>query len=121
MGSSSRLAGRAGSEDTAETSESVAALRTALHRLADRDPVQLACLVILGGAYLVEERLAEARHTQAEQSKAAAVAIAGVLDWTAASRRPSHRELMRRRYPPSGDPDLWVRYGPTGPPEGAAA
>jgi len=26
-------------------------------------------------------------------------------------------ELMRRRYPPTGDPALWVRYGPAGPPE----
>lgn len=26
-------------------------------------------------------------------------------------------ELMKRRYPPTGDPDLWVIYGPAGSPE----
>jgi len=26
--------------------------------------------------------------------------------------------LLRRRYPPIGDLDLWVRYGPDGPPDG---
>ena len=25
-------------------------------------------------------------------------------------------ELMRLRYPPTGDRELWVRYGPAGPP-----
>jgi len=29
-------------------------------------------------------------------------------------------ELMRRRYPPTGDRELWVRYGEAGPPEGVA-
>ncbi len=28
-------------------------------------------------------------------------------------------ELLRRRYPPTGDRDLWVRYGPAGPPHTA--
>lgn len=31
------------------------------------------------------------------------------------------RELARRRFPPTGDRDLWVRYGPDGPPEGGAS
>jgi len=31
------------------------------------------------------------------------------------------RELARRRFPPTGDRDLWVRYGPDGPPEGVAS
>lgn len=26
-------------------------------------------------------------------------------------------ELMRRRWPPTGDRDLWIRYGPAEPPE----
>jgi hypothetical protein len=26
-------------------------------------------------------------------------------------------ELARRRYPPTGDRDTWVRYGPAGPPD----
>ena len=27
----------------------------------------------------------------------------------------AYGELARRRYPPTGDRDLWVRYGPAGP------
>lgn len=29
---------------------------------------------------------------------------------------PAISELQRRRYPPTGDRDLWIKYGPTGPP-----
>lgn len=29
---------------------------------------------------------------------------------------PEFTELQRRRYPPTGDRDPWIRYGPTGPP-----
>lgn len=90
-------------------------LRTALHHLADRDPTALAALLVLGQAFIDQ-----VRHTRAEQSKAVAVALCAGTDWSAASRRPSHRELMRRRYPPSGDPELWVRWGPDGPPREVA-
>lgn len=27
-----------------------------------------------------------------------------------------HSEIQRRRWPPNGDRDEWVRYGPAGPP-----
>lgn len=67
------------------------------------------------GRAVSERLLAEQR---AEALKQAAVAMSDALDWSAEARRPSHAELMRRRYPPTGDPDLWVRYGPDGPPEG---
>lgn len=34
--------------------------------------------------------------------------------------RPNHlaeySELQKRRWPPTGDRDLWIRYGPAGPP-----
>lgn len=29
---------------------------------------------------------------------------------------PEYAETLRRRWPPTGDRDLWVRYGPDGPP-----
>lgn len=32
---------------------------------------------------------------------------------------PEFTELQRRRFPPTGDRDLWVRYGPAGPPQPA--
>jgi hypothetical protein len=60
---------------------------------------------------LLDERLAAA-------GKRAAVVISRARDWGEQGRRPSHAELMRRRYPPTGDVQLWVRYGPAGPPEG---
>lgn len=60
---------------------------------------------------LLDERLANA-------AKHASAAISDAHDWTVQARRPSHDELMRRRYPPTGDPELWVRYGPAGPPDG---
>jgi len=34
---------------------------------------------------------------------------------------PAITELQRRRYPPNGDRDEWIRYGPDGPPAEAAA
>lgn len=34
---------------------------------------------------------------------------------------PAHAETARHRYPPTGDPELWVRYGPAGPPPPALA
>lgn len=39
--------------------------------------------------------------------KAAAVDLSLAADWSA--DRSSHAELIRRRYPPDGDPERWVR------------
>lgn len=33
---------------------------------------------------------------------------------------PEHTELQLARWPPTGDRDLWIRYGPAGPPPGSA-
>lgn len=43
-------------------------------------------------------------------------AVSAALDWTRQAGEPSHLELQRRRWPPTGDRDLWVKYGPDGPP-----
>jgi hypothetical protein len=29
---------------------------------------------------------------------------------------PEHSDLQRRRYPPTGNRELWIKYGPAGPP-----
>jgi hypothetical protein len=55
--------------------------------------VQAATLVILGEAYFI----ADPKRAAIQQLKAISVAISEGLDWSAASRRPSHAELVVRR------------------------
>lgn len=74
--------------------------------------VQLAVLLVLGEAWLTGD---------------------GVLDtWLTDDfpggryHRPHHLipavgQLARVRYPPTGDRDMWIRYGPDGPPIGEGA
>ena len=40
--------------------------------------------------------------------------------WREAMFRGGPADLLRRRYPPTGDRWMWVRYGPDGPPPVAA-
>lgn len=80
---------------------------------------RIASLLVLAEAHVLAdpERQVRARLRQVSQ------AISGGLDWSEVASAPSHAELTRRRYPPTGDPELWARYGPDGPPdwkEGAA-
>lgn len=82
----------------------------------DLDPVELAATLgqlDVGHPLLVAARLAV---EIAEQRSASSV-----WDYVCGGRWHRHHpigvsELQRRRYPPHGDRELWVRYGPEGPP-----
>lgn len=54
---------------------------------------------------------ARAAHLHADTLRQVSAAIHGDIDWRAHAAGPDHRELMRRRYPPDGDIDRWVRHG----------
>lgn len=90
------------------------------------DDAKLAGLLILAEAYLVLDDALE--RTVAERLKAATADIAAAHDWTAASRRPSHAELVRRRTQPgpgarpvdSFDAAAAARWVATGSSAGAA-
>lgn len=57
------------------------------------------------------------RHAHVQDSQA----IAAMIPRGWATRRVPSADVQHRRYPPTGDRDLWVRYGPSGPPEQAGA
>jgi hypothetical protein len=71
---------------------------------ADR-PTQVAALLLLAAAYLIGAEMADE---------------AFCADYGGRYHRPNLipaiTELDRRRYAPTGDRELWVRYGPDGPP-----
>ena len=68
--------------------------------------VQVAALLVLSEAWLIGAELVDA--------------VAGEDHIGGRYHRPhlfvGATELQRRRYPPTGDRDLWVKYGPAGPP-----
>lgn len=73
---------------------------------------RIAALLVLAESYVLADPDRQVR----EQLRQVSQAISEGADWSAAAGCTSHAELMRRRYPPTGDPDLWTRYGPDGPP-----
>lgn len=78
--------------------------RYTLHTLHELDPAVIA-------ARLAAE-IEAGRRNHAAAIKDASKAISDNGNWSTATCGPSHAELMRRRYPPNGDPELWVRHGP---------
>jgi hypothetical protein len=71
------------------------------------DDVQLAVLVLLGSAWLWGR-------PGLPILKEASLDVHGAVPrgyWSRAAARPSHEEILRRRYPPNGDRDEWVQTG----------
>lgn len=115
-------------------------LRAAVHQLVDRavqrarcshgavpaigsadwwaapDDVRAAAVLVAGESWLVHRTPAQ---LAADQLKAAAVALSTGLDWSAASRRPSHVRLTEHRAEPGAlarpvDPEAACRWAATG-------
>lgn len=71
------------------------------------DVVKIAVLLVLGEAWILGDGLLDESHTQD---------FLGGRYHRPAALIPAFGELQRRRWPPTGDRDLWVKYGPDGPP-----
>jgi hypothetical protein len=87
------------------TAQHVARLAGAIARL----PVEYLPLVI------VAVEVAYRRADQEWRARAVEDYFGG--RWHRQHALPAVREIDRRRYPPTGDRELWIRYGPAGPPE----
>jgi hypothetical protein len=80
------------------------------------DPAKVASLLVLAEAYLVSDP----HQIAAEMIKEASVAVSSSGRWSAASARPSHAEVMRRRAEPGPlaalvfDPVAAARWVETG-------
>lgn len=69
------------------------------------DRIRIASLLVLAEAWL----LADPDHTVRERLRSVSLDLSAGMHEV--SLGPSHGELMRRRYPPSGDADAWVTSG----------
>lgn len=104
-----------------------AAVGVVVHTLAALlgrlDPARLAAVVSL----LPLEQLLAVRVGAEVALDRADHRLAGLLGadfpagrWHRSHPLPEHTELQLARWPPTGDRDLWIRYGPAGPPPGSA-
>lgn len=77
--------------------------------------VQVACLLVAAEAWVVEDPRQTQRAELAETSRD--IHGGDPTFWRSfATNHVPYSDLQRRRYPPTGDRDLWIRYGPAGPP-----
>lgn len=84
--------------------------------------VQLAALLVLAEAWVVGDphQVVRAMLKQVSRDVHDAMGgVEGVRRWRESSVPGD--EMRRRRYPPTGDRDLWIAYGPAGPPRAGDA
>lgn len=102
-----------------ETGAALDALRLARMLAGSAPDVVAVALVQLAEGAAVDDAHRLAVLLAAEQIIARTPSLAD--DWPGGRyHRPgpllAYGDLARRRYPPTGDRDLWIRYGPAGPP-----